>query len=232
MLSHFWANVIKDFAAVMHCSSVKTLSLQISLLTLGFVIAFAPSSPAMAPFAQELYAQSPQAQAHYWKICREAASRAEAENRFPAFLLTAIAVTESGRPSPSRPGIADPWPWTVYADGRGYRFDTKQEALNAAQGFIDMGINSIDVGCMQVNLKFHPTAFTSLEEAFDPISNVEYAAKLIATNAAKTGSYQKAAGRYHSRKTTRGLAYSRRVYANLATEKQAVLKRSLATIPL
>lgn len=231
-MSHFWASVKRDLVAVMCCSGVKTFSLQIGLLTLGFVVAFAPSSPAMAPFAQQLYATSLEAQAHYWNICRDATRQAENDNQLPAFLLTAIAVTESGRPTPNRPGAADPWPWTLYADGRGHRFETKREAMNAAQSFLDKGINSIDVGCMQVNLKFHPAAFASLEEAFDPISNVEYAALLITRNATKSGSYQQAAGRYHSRKAHRAQAYSHQVYARLATEKRDVLKRNLAHLPL
>jgi hypothetical protein len=40
------------------------------------------------------------------------------------------------------------------------------------------GSQSIDVGCFQVNLYYHPTAFVSLAEGFDPAANARYAAAL------------------------------------------------------
>ena len=37
----------------------------------------------------------------------------------------------------------------------------------------------MDVGCMQVNLYHHAHAFSSLDNAFDPQSNVDYAARFL-----------------------------------------------------
>ena len=63
------------------------------------------------------------------------------------------------------------------AEGQGFYYDTKVEAVAAVRAMQARGIRSIDVGCMQVNLMFHPDAFVSLDEAFDPMANARYAAK-------------------------------------------------------
>ena len=41
------------------------------------------------------------------------------------------------------------------------------------------GVRNIDVGCMQVNLRYHPKAFKSLGQAFDPRANAAYAAGFL-----------------------------------------------------
>jgi len=76
-------------------------------------------------------------------------------------------VTETGRwDGASQENSA--WPWTITADGQGRFFDTKEEALLEAEILITEGVRNIDVGCMQVNLHYHPSAFETLSQAFDP----------------------------------------------------------------
>ncbi len=41
------------------------------------------------------------------------------------------------------------------------------------------GIRNIDVGCMQINLRYHPDAFENLESALDPETNARYAVTLL-----------------------------------------------------
>ncbi len=41
------------------------------------------------------------------------------------------------------------------------------------------GMQSIDVGCMQINLRAHPAAFASIDDAFDPAANADYAARFL-----------------------------------------------------
>jgi len=145
------------------------------------------------------------------KMCTRYLPRQEREFGIPVHLLAAIASTESGRYH-DRLKMKVPWPWTINARGRGYFFETKEEAVKAAKKLIDMGIRSMDVGCMQVNLEHHPTAFTSLEDAFEPSSNVAYAAQFLRTNYDIDGSWKKAAASYHSRTPSRGSAYVQRVF--------------------
>ena len=51
---------------------------------------------------------------------------------------------------------------------------------------------------MQVNLFYHPTAFRSLDEAFDPVPNARYAARFLTSLYARTRDWPAAAAAYHS----------------------------------
>jgi len=110
------------------------------------------------------------------KQCTQYFPIKEREQGIPAHLLAAISSIETGRYH-SGLGLALPWPWTINVDGKGYFFDTKAEAIAQTRRFMRGGHQSIDVGCMQVNLKHHAHAFASLDDAFDPEKNVGYAAK-------------------------------------------------------
>lgn len=144
--------------------------------------------------------------------CRAAIAAAERGQGIPDRLMAAIGVVESGRKDP-RTGEVGPWPWTINAEGAGAYYETKAEAVAAVRALQAQGVRSIDVGCMQVNLLHHPSAFASLEEAFDPAANARYAARLLQTLMGQTGSWQKAAAWYHSANPDLGEPYSRRVMA-------------------
>ncbi|MDP4725559.1 MAG: lytic transglycosylase domain-containing protein [Pseudomonadota bacterium] len=114
----------------------------------------------------------------------------------PPHLLKAVSLVESGRTI--KPGQRVSWPWTINVNGRGYVYESKQQAINAVRKFQGQGENSIDVGCMQVNLKHHPTAFRHLEDAFDPQLNVAYAAQFLNNLKRQLGSWRMAVAHYHS----------------------------------
>ena len=124
--------------------------------------------------------------------------------------MPAIARVESGRPDP-RTGVVQPWPWTINAEGVGRFFDTKEQAIAAVLALQARGVRSIDVGCMQVNLLHHPFAFSSLEEAFDPLSNALYAGRFLAALYGQLASWPVAAAAYHSQTPELGAEYRRRV---------------------
>lgn len=130
----------------------------------------------------------------------------EKKNSIPTHLLAAIATTESGRFHKGL-GMSVPWPWTINVDGQGYYFSSKAEAIAQVQNLQGRGHQSIDVGCMQVNLKHHPKAFANLNEAFDPSTNVAYAAKFLRDNYATLGDWIKATAAYHSRTPIHGNKY-------------------------
>ncbi|MGE5766359.1 MAG: murein transglycosylase, partial [Bacteroidota bacterium] len=102
-----------------------------------------------------------------WGLCREATGRAEARRDLPPHLLTAISQTESGRWHAGRSETLA-WPWTVMAEGEGRFLPSKAAAIAEVRRLQARGIRNIDVGCLQVNLHYHPEAFDSLEAAFDP----------------------------------------------------------------
>jgi hypothetical protein len=145
-------------------------------------------------------------------LCRSAIATAEAALRIPDLFLSAIGRVESGRTLPVTGQLA-PWPWTVDAEGQGRFYATKAEAVAAVQALQARGVKSIDVGCLQVNLQQHPEAFGSLDEAFDPRINANFAARLLASLFVQTGSWPLAAAAYHSQTASLGAPYQQKVLA-------------------
>jgi hypothetical protein len=142
--------------------------------------------------------------------CTQYFPQQEREKGIPIHLLAAIASAESGRWSKSLE-MPLPWPWTINVEGKGYYFDTKAEAIAQTEAYLKQGKRSIDVGCMQVNLKHHAGAFRNLNEAFEPQKNVTYAAEFLRNNYEDLGDWVKATGAYHSRTPHLGSRYLKRI---------------------
>ena len=142
--------------------------------------------------------------------CTQQFPTQESRNGIPTHLLAAISSTESGRWHDGL-GLALPWPWTINVEGKGYYFDSKAEAIAKTRAHMAQGARSLDIGCLQVNLKHHPNAFRNLEEAFDPAHNVAYGAKFLRSNYDELGDWIKATAAYHSRTNQRGNAYLARI---------------------
>jgi hypothetical protein len=143
--------------------------------------------------------------------CRAAIRLAERAAGIPLQLMAAIGRVESGRPGPD--GRINPWPWSINVEGVGHVFETKPQAIAAVRALQARGIRSIDVGCMQVNLQQHPDAFASLEAAFDPAINAAYAARFLTELRAQSGSWEEAAGLYHSATPALKAGYRHKVMA-------------------
>jgi len=153
-----------------------------------------------------------------WQACRLAAVKVERANAMPQALLHAISLVETGRRGPD--GRHTAWPWTINSHGKGYRFATKEDAIWAVRRLVADGARSIDVGCMQVNLRYHPRAFTSLEEAFDPAANMAYAASFLNRLKDRHGDWRAASARYHSYNPELREKYAKRVDTTLARERK------------
>lgn len=145
-------------------------------------------------------------------LCTRAIGGTERAAQLAPHLLGVIALVESGRRDPAGKGVG-PWPWTINVNGTGFFFDSKEQAVAAVQALQTQGVQSIDVGCMQVNLFHHPRAFPSLDAAFDPQSNVAYAARFLRGLYVQTGTWPRAAAAYHSQTPELGADYLRRVMA-------------------
>jgi hypothetical protein len=152
------------------------------------------------------------------RLCRAAIQAAERVAGIPAQLLMAIGRTESGRRDPET-GAFHPWPWTINAEGRGHFFPTKAAAIAAVQQLQAQGVRSIDIGCMQVNLRHHPDAFPNLEAAFDPLTNARYAARFLTELNSTRNDWQRAAAAYHSQTPEFAEPYRARVMAAWAQEQ-------------
>ena len=140
-------------------------------------------------------------------ICEQAAAEVSRLEGVPLSVLQAISLNETGR---RNNGSFRPWPWTVNMEGKGVWFDTREEALAFAQKEYARGARSFDIGCFQINFKWHGEHFTSIEQMFDPMANALYAARFLGTLYAEQGSWEAAAGAYHSRNPEFAQGYAAR----------------------
>ena len=99
------------------------------------------------------------------------------------------------------------------ADGQGRYFASKQAAIRAVEQMRRRGITAIDVGCLQVNLHYHPDAFARLQAALDPAMNADYAGRFLRRLHGQTGDWRQAVARYHSATPSLGQPYQRKVFA-------------------
>lgn len=143
-------------------------------------------------------------------LCAQAVADVEARLGIPTQLLSAIALAESGRwDAKHRKTVS--WPWTIYAEGHPHYPATKKSAIAAVRSMKARGVKNIDVGCLQVNLYYHPNAFDSLEQAFDPQTNTAYAGNLLRRLQNTHRSWSRAIAFYHSATRKYALPYLRRV---------------------
>ncbi|MBC7431551.1 MAG: lytic transglycosylase domain-containing protein [Rubritepida sp.] len=144
------------------------------------------------------------------EACRRAIAQVEPRSGLPPGLLGSIALVESGRADPAG-GPPRPWPWAWNAAGESHYPPDRATALAEVAALQARGVASIDIGCMQINLRHHPAAFPTLEEAFDPLANVRYGARFLGQLYATHGEWPAAIARYHSGNPVSGQDYARRV---------------------
>ncbi|MEM6386076.1 MAG: transglycosylase SLT domain-containing protein [Pseudomonadota bacterium] len=133
---------------------------------------------------------------HISAMCNDAARQVASESRVPIDVLLAISLTETGRRTATD---FAPWPWTVNMEGVGKWFDDPKSAKHYVRQHFQRGARSFDVGCFQINYKWHGKAFSSISEMFDPVENARYAARFLTELYDEFGDWSQAAGAYHSR---------------------------------
>lgn len=129
-------------------------------------------------------------------LCTRAAQKAANETGVPLPVLLAITLTETGRKTD---GALQPWPWAINQAGKGHWFSTAEDAVQFAEDQLDLGLRNFDVGCFQVNHRWHSKGFSSTLDMFDPASNALYAARFLADLYTEHGDWSLAAAAYHSR---------------------------------
>lgn len=142
------------------------------------------------------------------QVCDAAARQAAEKSDVPLGILLSIARVETGR---NMDGSFAPWPWSANVAGKGYFFATQKEAISFAQGQLAKGSANFDVGCFQINLRWHSKHFRSLEDAFDPSANASYAAQFLTELHQSEGSWSAAVAAYHSRTTIHADQYLEKV---------------------
>ncbi|MDP5336089.1 MAG: lytic transglycosylase domain-containing protein [Paracoccaceae bacterium] len=152
-------------------------------------------------------------------ICVAEILRAQARYGIPDNMLLGIGLQEAGV---SRGGRLTVWPWAVNAAGEGRIFESRDAAMAWVRERQAAGVQSIDVGCMQINLRWHPGAFATLEEGFDPVINIDYAARFLAGLYAETGDWMRAGGAYHSRTPEKAAIYLSSLRRNVAVANDRI----------
>jgi soluble lytic murein transglycosylase-like protein len=118
-------------------------------------------------------------------------TRASRLNDIPLNVLYAVGLTETGHG-----GELSPYDMNV--DGRAVRSKSLAEALAKFAAERANGAKFIDIGCMQINERFHRADFASLSDMFDPAQNVRYAAAFLKQLKAQEGSWTLAVARYNA----------------------------------
>lgn len=147
--------------------------------------------------------------------CATLAEQAAAREGIPKGLMTAIALAESGRADDD--GKLRPWPWTLNQGGDGSFHDTRGQALAQLDDLLAQGVTNVDIGCMQINYRWHHRAFESVESMMDPVRNTRYAARFLNELHKRLGSWDAATAAYHSLDAREGALYLDRV-SDLAGE--------------
>ena len=150
-----------------------------------------------------------------YDMCDNAIAAAQSK-AIPSTILPAISRVESGRIDQTAARVRA-WPWTINVNGIGTFFETKEDAIATVKALQARGQKSIDVGCMQVNLMYHPAAFKDLDAAFDPPTNAAYAARFLLGLHAQLRDWNLATAYYHSAEQDRGEDYQRRVFGRVMT---------------
>jgi len=170
-------------------------------LTISVIFLFIATNTFAQPLEKSLYLSD---------ICDAHFNEYENSMRIPPHLLKAISLKETGRWDKNKKESFT-WPWTVTSGGWSHYFKTKESAIRAVKRLQLRKITNIDVGCMQINLKYHPNAFKTLDEAFDPSSNILYATKFLKKLYKNEKSWHRSIEKYHSSNPKFSLKYRTKV---------------------
>ena len=182
--------------------------------------------------------------------CEYLAIDAEKRYGLPENILLSISRVESGYQKVD--GVIRAWPWTLNAGGDSAYFKTKADALRSLEKRIKKGVTNIDIGCMQLNFRWHKDFFSNLNDMINPVKNVDYAARFLKKLYQRHRSWEKAVKYYHSSKSKYNVKYYRKVKAvwkkennessltprivatvfETKTKKENILRKKEETVPL
>ncbi len=191
------------------------------VLALVFCAALVPYAASAAAAEEDLDAA----------MCERAILNGARRGGVPPQVLHAVALTETGRKTNGR---VRPYPWAINREGKGHWFETREEALAFAEASLRDGRRSFDVGCVQINYRWHGHAFPSLDDMFDPEWTATYAAQFLRTLYEERGDWSAAAGAYHSLTPENANVYRERFDRLLAGLDPAALTADetlLAAVP-
>jgi len=129
------------------------------------------------------------------KLCENTIESVELQTDIPKGLLLGIGKAEAIRKINNKYII---WPWTINHAGKSLFFDNKEQMKNYVFKNLKRKDFNIDVGCMQINIKWHKNNFKKISDMFEVTPNISYAASFLKQLKSKHGSWDKAIKHYHS----------------------------------
>lgn len=112
------------------------------------------------------------------------------------YVLYAVALIESAKISD---GKAYPWPWALNEGGKASYPTTSAGAIKRINEQMESGRKNIDVGLMQVNLRWHGNRVPSIDHLIDPATNIDIGAQILAESMASVpNDTALGIGRYHA----------------------------------
>ncbi|WP_298968640.1 transglycosylase SLT domain-containing protein [uncultured Roseobacter sp.] len=169
----------------------------------------------------------PPAFASTQNVCDQAATIASQETDVPLSVLLAVTRTETGR---SQSSGLEPWPWAINVNGEGSWLPTRVAAEEFAIQQFRQGQKNFDVGCFQLNFRWHGHQFGSISEMFEPVANARYAARFLSRLFTEKGNWMNAVGAFHSRTPEHSEKYKSRysrIYSEMA-QKDSISSHSSA----
>lgn len=147
---------------------------------------------------------APQLQANQ---CLKAIDLVKNQTTVPKLILLKIAKVESGV------GLhKTPWPWAIQIQGKSYYFKNRSAAQIYIQKLLSLGIENFDVGCFQINWRWHKDKVRTPQELLNPFKNTAIAIQFLSELKAQHHSWLKAVSYYHSSNLLLGQKYANLVF--------------------
>ena len=109
----------------------------------------------------------------------------------PLGVLYAVGLSETGRKGSLNP-------YALNVDGRTVLATDLRNAMSRFSEAKGKGAKLVDLGCMQINHRYHGDKFSSVEAMFDPARNVDYAARFLKELRTREGNWTMAVARYNA----------------------------------
>lgn len=125
------------------------------------------------------------------RLCEAEMKRASAKYGVPLGMLYSVGLTETGVRGSLHP-------YALNIEGQAVFANSRAEARRRFEAARQSGATLVDLGCMQINHRYHRAKFASVDQMLDPRKNVEYAASFLRELKGRHDTWTMAVARYHA----------------------------------
>ena len=124
-------------------------------------------------------------------MCERHILKAADKYGIPPGILYAVGLAETGKKGSLQP-------YALNIEGRAVFPGSAGLAMGEFDRARAEGRKLIDLGCMQINFRYHGDQFRSVGEMLDPAQNVDYAARFLKRLKGEHETWSMAVARYHA----------------------------------